>query len=314
MGFFKSIDTILNWTALRKNTSLIQIWAPQSTAIKKKRALCERLLGTWSQDEPQVHSGKYSNTPIFWADPLCSSHIQLNEWLQLYTAHSQYPPERLQCCLIATLLVPPETAAASVQVLCTPNKWCTSLQCHFIQSHICSAHVRLASCNLPPALLAKLTWASSEFEMRRVILNLKVAYTVLHLHACCGWFVLWCWHLLFCVINIIVLGDFFTWVCCLWFSWVFLGCGYSDHFLSLTFFWWQTVVHVILSRKVWHQPHKHSVESDSPWLCLIHWSQEEKRNENMSILLSVQKTKLEMYWSVHHIKLHFLNPLHCPSL
>ena len=175
--FCKHIDTVLNWIELRKSTSLIQIWAPQSAAIKskiKKNAVCECLLGTWSQDEPSVHSGKYNNTLIFWADPLCSRRMQLNEWLQLYTAHSRYPPEQLQRCLVATWLVPPETAAALVQVLCTPNKRCTSLQCHFIQRHICSVHACLASCNLPPALLAKLT--------------LKVAYTVLHLYACCGWF------------------------------------------------------------------------------------------------------------------------------
>ena len=238
----------LNW--IEKNTSLIKIWAPQSAAIeKRKKLLCERLLGTWSQDEPSVHSGKYSNTLTFWADSLCSSRMQLNEWPQLYTAHSQYPPEQLQHCLVATWLVPPETAAASVQVLCTPNKQCTSLQCLFIQSHICSVHVCLASCNLPPALLAKLTWASSEFEMRRVILNLKVAYTVYGTALACLWWVVYvvfcCWHVLFCII--IVLGYFFTWICCMWFSWVFLGCGYSDHFLLLTFFWWQTVVHVILT-------------------------------------------------------------------
>ena len=177
-GFSKRIGSILNWTELRKIPLWFKFELHRAQPLKQKIALCERLLGTWSQDEPSVHSGKYSNTLTFWADSLCSSRTQLNERPQLYTAHSQYPSEQLQRCLVATWLVPPETAAVSVQVLCTPNKQCTSLQCQFIQSHICSVHVYLASCNLPPALLAKLTWASSEFEMRRVILNLKVAYTV----------------------------------------------------------------------------------------------------------------------------------------
>ena len=69
-----------------------------------------------------------------------------------------------QCCLVVTWLVPHETAAISAHVLCTSYKQpCTSLQCHFIWSHICSMHTAyescVFSCNLPPAPLSE--WPES---------------------------------------------------------------------------------------------------------------------------------------------------------
>ena len=55
----------------------------------------------------------------------------------------EHPPKWLQRCLVVAWLVPRETAAVSVQVLCT------SLQCHVIRSHIRRMHVRLAAtCHL----------------------------------------------------------------------------------------------------------------------------------------------------------------------
>ena len=47
-------------------------------------------------------------------------------------------------------LVPHETAAISVQVLCTPYN---HAPCHFMQSHI----NKVFSCNLPPALCGRMT-------------------------------------------------------------------------------------------------------------------------------------------------------------
>ena len=52
---------------------------------------------------------------------------------------SEHPPKWLQRCLVVAWLVPRETAAVSVQVLCT------SLHCDVIRSRIRRMHVRLAA-------------------------------------------------------------------------------------------------------------------------------------------------------------------------
>ena len=57
-----------------------------------------------------------------------------------YKARFEYPPKWLQFCLIVTLLVP--RSVYTIQP-------CTSLQCHFIQSHIGRVYVCLAvTCHL----------------------------------------------------------------------------------------------------------------------------------------------------------------------
>ena len=49
----------------------------------------------------------------------------------------EYPPKRLQCCLVVTWLVPRET-------FCRLGTSCSSLQCHFIRSYMRRMHVCLA--------------------------------------------------------------------------------------------------------------------------------------------------------------------------
>ena len=42
--------------------------------------------------------------------------MRLNEWLKVYTAHLEYPPE---CCLVIVCLMPYEAVAVLVHILCT---------------------------------------------------------------------------------------------------------------------------------------------------------------------------------------------------
>ena len=55
-----------------------------------------------------IHNGNYSTVICFWADPLRSSHVRLNAWLSLYTAHFKYPLKWLKRCWVVTGLVPCE--------------------------------------------------------------------------------------------------------------------------------------------------------------------------------------------------------------
>ena len=76
------------------------------------------------------------------------SHVILNERLSSLMALFSTPIKvlYLQRYLVVTWLVPREAAAALAHVLCTP---CTSLQCHFMQSHILRVHVCSAvTCHL----------------------------------------------------------------------------------------------------------------------------------------------------------------------
>ena len=64
------------------------------------------------------------------------------EWVTSFTQHvPNIPPKWLQCCLVVIWLVPHETVAVPVQVLCTPNKPCTSLECHYWKPHTKGARV-----------------------------------------------------------------------------------------------------------------------------------------------------------------------------
>ena len=60
------------------------------------RTLVERLVSrrTLSASQRQLHSAIL----CFWADPLRSSYMWLNEWPWLYTVSSEYQMQWLQCC------------------------------------------------------------------------------------------------------------------------------------------------------------------------------------------------------------------------
>ena len=77
-------------------------------------------------------------SPLSWADSLCS-HVILHEWLAFYSMFLEYPPK--WCSYVLAWLVPHETAAILVQVLCTPYN---HTPYHFMQSHICKVYVCLA--------------------------------------------------------------------------------------------------------------------------------------------------------------------------
>ena len=72
----------------------------------------------------------------------------LHEWIAFYSTFLNIHWSSVLTAL--AWLVPHETAAVSVQVLCTPYN---HVSCHFMQSHI--RKVYAFSCNLPPALLAE---------------------------------------------------------------------------------------------------------------------------------------------------------------
>ena len=85
----------------------------------------------------------------------CALVICNCERVTSFTQHIlNIPPEWLQCCLVVIWLVPCETVAVSAQVLCTPNKPCTSLECHYWKPHMKGA--RVFNCKPPPALWAEL--------------------------------------------------------------------------------------------------------------------------------------------------------------
>ena len=61
----------------------------------------------------------------------------------------------LKCCFVVTWLVPRETSAFSVHILCTPYSHAPVYS--FIWSHI--LYICVFSCNLPPVLLAEWPWS-----------------------------------------------------------------------------------------------------------------------------------------------------------
>ena len=81
------------------------------------------------------------------------SHVILNERLSSFMAlfSTSIKVVYLQRYLVVTWLVPSEAAAALAHVLCIHHRLppCTSLQCHFMQSHILRVHVCSAvTCHL----------------------------------------------------------------------------------------------------------------------------------------------------------------------
>ena len=80
----------------------------------------------------------YSAIPRSRADSL-SSHVILHKWLAFYSAFLNIYRSGVLTAL--AWLVPHETAAISVQVLCTPYN---HAPCHFMQSHIRRVYACLA--------------------------------------------------------------------------------------------------------------------------------------------------------------------------
>ena len=83
-------------------------------------------------------------SPLSWADSLCS-HVILHEWLAFYNVFF-FNIHQSGVLTALAWLVPHETAAISVQVLCTPYN---PVPCHIMQSHICKVYACLAvTCHL----------------------------------------------------------------------------------------------------------------------------------------------------------------------
>ena len=82
-------------------------------------------------------------SPFSWADSL-RSHVVLHEWLVFYSVFLNIHRSGVLTAL--AWLVPPETAAVSAQVLCTPYN---HAPCDFMQSHIRKVYACLAvTCHL----------------------------------------------------------------------------------------------------------------------------------------------------------------------
>ena len=86
---------------------------------------------------------KQRYSPLSRADSL-RSHVILHEWLALYSTFLKIHRSGVLTAL--AWLVPHETVAVSVQVLCTPDN---HAPCHFTQSHIRKVYAYLAvTCHL----------------------------------------------------------------------------------------------------------------------------------------------------------------------
>ena len=101
---------LLSWTLVSRRALSASQWQPQ----------CQSLL-------------------LSWVPVVCDS-----EWVTV-ALHIAFriSVKCLQPYLVVIWLVPQETAAVMVQLLCTPQLY-TSLQCNFIRSHIHRGHVCLA--------------------------------------------------------------------------------------------------------------------------------------------------------------------------
>ena len=93
--------------------------------------------------------GNYCTILCFWADPLCSSHMWLSEWRLDLCSTFQMSTE------VVTVLFSCWHAWCHVKLLCLSAcsvytiQPCTSLWCHFVQSHIGRVHAYLAvTCHL----------------------------------------------------------------------------------------------------------------------------------------------------------------------
>ena len=74
---------------------------------------------------------------------LLLSHVILNKWLAFYSVFwISTEVVHLQCCLVATWLMPHETVAVSALSVYTTQQ-CT-MSCHSMQSHKCRVHTCLA--------------------------------------------------------------------------------------------------------------------------------------------------------------------------